>query len=388
MCTRSTGSPLRGVPVPSSSLESSEAEDDGMRAGAEPLHSLSGRSLLAQQLLGLRGCARRLSPSVRRKRQMTPEDKKDATYWDKRQKNNEAAKRSRERRRFNDFVLEGQLLALSEENAKLRAEMLQLQCHFGLATEQPADSPAPSHHPAPSRLKSSLWSLRARAGAFPRDKEGDGEFFQDPRVSWTALIGGNNVSSNQSPFPGSIPGTGIPAHYLGPLHSLQRSHFLPQHQPENQGLTLGGRLEKAPQQTCSSRAGPAEPEGADSHQGCSSKETSLVEFKSRTCSKLSFLSPSHACPSLPSLPPSAQLAQSRFPPGPINPSICGSLLLPWGASGLHLTPIYYNQPLYLPLDSSKVLPQVLDMHRNLKSQTDAFSAELAHLRRHFVSENC
>ncbi|MBN3323025.1 NFIL3 protein, partial [Atractosteus spatula] len=46
-----------------------------------------------------------------------PDEKKDASYWEKRRKNNEAAKRSREKRRVNDFVLESRLLALGEENA-------------------------------------------------------------------------------------------------------------------------------------------------------------------------------------------------------------------------------------------------------------------------------
>ncbi|XP_036409752.1 NFIL3 like protein-like [Megalops cyprinoides] len=73
-----------------------------------------------------------VGPSSRRKREFTPEDKKDLSYWAKRQKNNEAAKRSRERRRVNDMVLERHLLALSEENVHLRAELLALKRRFGL----------------------------------------------------------------------------------------------------------------------------------------------------------------------------------------------------------------------------------------------------------------
>ncbi|MBN3303157.1 NFIL3 protein, partial [Amia calva] len=61
-----------------------------------------------------------------------PDEKKDASYWEKRRKNNEAAKRSREKRRVNDFVLESRLLALSEENVRLRAELLALKLRFGL----------------------------------------------------------------------------------------------------------------------------------------------------------------------------------------------------------------------------------------------------------------
>ncbi|KAJ8278872.1 hypothetical protein COCON_G00059380 [Conger conger] len=67
----------------------------------------------------------------RRKREFMPEERKDATYWEKRKKNNEAAKRSREKRRVNDYVLEAQLAALSEENTHLRAELLALRLQLG-----------------------------------------------------------------------------------------------------------------------------------------------------------------------------------------------------------------------------------------------------------------
>ncbi|KAF6733055.1 Nuclear factor interleukin-3-regulated protein [Oryzias melastigma] len=70
--------------------------------------------------------------SCRRKREFIPEEKKDTLYWERRRKNNEAAKRSREKRRINDMVLENQLLALGEENAALRAELLSLKLRFGL----------------------------------------------------------------------------------------------------------------------------------------------------------------------------------------------------------------------------------------------------------------
>lgn len=70
--------------------------------------------------------------SCRRKREFIPDEKKDAMYWEKRRKNNEAAKRSREKRRLNDLVLENKLIALGEENATLKAELLSLKLKFGL----------------------------------------------------------------------------------------------------------------------------------------------------------------------------------------------------------------------------------------------------------------
>ncbi|XP_053558359.1 nuclear factor interleukin-3-regulated protein [Bombina bombina] len=72
--------------------------------------------------------------SCRRKREFIPDEKKDAMYWEKRRKNNEAAKRSREKRRLNDLVLESKLMALGEENANLKTELLSLKLKFGLIT--------------------------------------------------------------------------------------------------------------------------------------------------------------------------------------------------------------------------------------------------------------
>uniref|UniRef100_A0A8C8AQ21 BZIP domain-containing protein n=1 Tax=Otus sunia TaxID=257818 RepID=A0A8C8AQ21_9STRI len=74
------------------------------------------------------------SSACRRKREFIPDEKKDAMYWEKRWKNNEAAKRSREKRRLNDLVLENKLIALGEENATLKAELLSLKLKFGLIT--------------------------------------------------------------------------------------------------------------------------------------------------------------------------------------------------------------------------------------------------------------
>lgn len=70
--------------------------------------------------------------NCRRKREFISDEKKDANYWEKRRKNNEAAKRSREKRRFNDLVLENRVLALNEENVRLKTELLQLKLRFGL----------------------------------------------------------------------------------------------------------------------------------------------------------------------------------------------------------------------------------------------------------------
>ncbi|XP_059414862.1 uncharacterized protein LOC132149549 isoform X2 [Carassius carassius] len=70
--------------------------------------------------------------SCRRKREFISDEKKDACYWEKRRKNNEAAKRSREKRRFNDMILENRVMALNDENVRLKTELLQLKLRFGL----------------------------------------------------------------------------------------------------------------------------------------------------------------------------------------------------------------------------------------------------------------
>ncbi|XP_051551542.1 nuclear factor interleukin-3-regulated protein-like [Myxocyprinus asiaticus] len=76
-------------------------------------------------------------PSLRglglhRRREFIPEEKKDAIYWEKRCKNNEAARRSREKWRINDYVLETRLVSMSKENTRLRAELLALKLLYGL----------------------------------------------------------------------------------------------------------------------------------------------------------------------------------------------------------------------------------------------------------------
>ncbi|XP_011932760.1 PREDICTED: uncharacterized protein LOC105593832 [Cercocebus atys] len=76
--------------------------------------------------------ARGRGPTIRRQREFMPEEKKDTVYWEKRRKNNEAAKRSREKRRLNDAAIEGRLAALMEENALLRGELKALKLRFGL----------------------------------------------------------------------------------------------------------------------------------------------------------------------------------------------------------------------------------------------------------------
>lgn len=96
-----------------------------------PLSTVSELALQQGKAMLFQG---RVSGPSRRKREFMPDEKKDNTYWEKRRKNNEAAKRSREKRRLNDFAMESQLAALSKENAVLRTELLSLKLRFGLVS--------------------------------------------------------------------------------------------------------------------------------------------------------------------------------------------------------------------------------------------------------------
>ena len=77
------------------------------------------------------------SKIIRKQREFIPEFKKDDCYWSKRRKNNEAAKRSREKRRMNDAVMSQKIVELTKENAELKRELESLKRKFGLRTDKP-----------------------------------------------------------------------------------------------------------------------------------------------------------------------------------------------------------------------------------------------------------
>ncbi|XP_078573686.1 uncharacterized protein LOC144860390 [Branchiostoma floridae x Branchiostoma japonicum] len=96
--------------------------------------AMPGESVELQRVLNAR---RKDVLSSRKRREFIPEEKKDGAYWDKRRKNNEAAKRSREKRRLNDMVLETRVLQLTQENARLRAEMYAMKQRLTEVTSGP-----------------------------------------------------------------------------------------------------------------------------------------------------------------------------------------------------------------------------------------------------------
>lgn len=180
---RSPKHPADGC-IPSSTGEISPSKDEP--GSLSRLLPLTGSSALARQLF-LQSYRKPLIPSRRRKREMTPAEKKDASYWVKRRKNNEAAKRSREKRRISDFMLEGQVLALSEENAQLRAELLSLQYHMGIGQGLDINQPMiPFHYPVASHLKPSLWGLASSTAAL--SAEGPEQYLSWPQHSSSPVI--------------------------------------------------------------------------------------------------------------------------------------------------------------------------------------------------------
>lgn len=110
-----------------SNKNSMEVDNYSNYSGSVPSPVPEGGVRISRQAKGTK-------PTVtcRRKREFISDEKKDACYWEKRRKNNEAAKRSREKRRLNDMVLENRVMALNEENVRLKTELLQLKLRFGL----------------------------------------------------------------------------------------------------------------------------------------------------------------------------------------------------------------------------------------------------------------
>lgn len=73
--------------------------------------------------------------SQRKQREFIPDAKKDESYWDRRRRNNEAAKRSREKRRFNDMVLEQRVIELTKENHILKAQLEAIKDKYNICGE-------------------------------------------------------------------------------------------------------------------------------------------------------------------------------------------------------------------------------------------------------------
>lgn len=92
--------------------------------------------------------------ALRRSRHFVPNECKDEYYWHKRLKNNEAARKSRQKRRNIDSVLEEKVLVLSHENDMLRNELYNLKVKYGeISPHDPKYSNTQPLEPSPSDSK-------------------------------------------------------------------------------------------------------------------------------------------------------------------------------------------------------------------------------------------
>ena len=98
--------------------------------------SLSGVTNPSPANADLKSILPNTSKIIRKQREFIPEFKKDEGYWSKRRKNNEAAKRSREKRRINDVVMAQKIGELTNENTNLKRELEAIKRHFGLRIDQ------------------------------------------------------------------------------------------------------------------------------------------------------------------------------------------------------------------------------------------------------------
>ncbi|KAL6468756.1 hypothetical protein MHYP_G00222800 [Metynnis hypsauchen] len=341
---RNPGQPAE-MCLPSSLADMTGEEDESI--SARRLVPLPGPSLLARRLLNLHSYRGSLIPSRRRKREMTPAEKKDALYWDKRRKNNEAAKRSREKRRFNDLMLEGQLLALSEENAQLRAELLSLQYHMGLGRSadiaHALHSNAPFQCPTQPHLQSSLWGLSAAIP--PTDLYQC--WPQSSSCSASPPTNSSQILSQKNP---------------------QRNSTVPPHAPSMD--------QPAEQSTQGSRSSEAD---SATHQQVSSTNDPTNEQESSSSNSPS--SPS----SLSSQPtPNWLLTGLKHPTNQHN-----NLLLQWGSSCLRPSPLHacWPQSFSLPFRDSDESHHGINSFWNINGKFSMLSAEISQLRRYLRPEN-
>lgn len=350
---------------PSSSVESSGYIEPDPDHGL--LLPVTRSSMLARRLLRLRACSSHVSPITRRKREMIPADKKDSIYWDKRRKNNEAAKRSREKRRLNDLMLEGQLLALSEENAQLRAHVLSLQYHTSLSAEKSKaatacatptapvvastlPSPRPAHTPA--LFQTGVWG--------------------NSRSSPTSVLGLRQQETASHPFETKVPCFSSPRG-AGGFNPLS-----PQNCGTQQGIfPLSGPRVLSPRAALEGRKS-VEVEIDAQRQVSSSDDipNSTDEFSHPVSSIRAFLSTPdtlHHASNL-SYPP-----QNWLVPHVNHSAVCNNLLLPWRSSYLPPPAVYPSLPLYIQERQGQGLGMEADIHKGFKSRFSSAPTGLSHL---------
>lgn len=321
---------------PSSSVESSgytePDTDPRLLAGTRS-------SLLARRLMRLRAYSSHFTPVTRRKREMIPDERKDSNYWDKRLKNNEAAKRSREKRRLNDLMKEGHLLALSEENAQLRAQVLNLQYISALSIEKTQ---------IPSRSATSTASVLAPTLPLSPVPPHTPSLFQ---------VGIRDVRQEAAmhKYESKIPCFGSTRGLFNPL-----GHH-------NCG-TQQGILPLTGSRVLSSGCGKSAEARTDIHRQVSSNGVASISTNVPS-PPLSSLSAFMASPdtlnhaSALSYPP-----QNWLVPQMNHPTVCNNILLPWPSSYLPPSAVYPGLPLHLQERQSQGLGLETHVQREFKGR--------------------
>lgn len=259
--------------------------------------------LLARRLFRLRA-GRSHGPSARRKREMTPNDKKDAIYWGKRLKNNEAAKRSREKRRLNDLMKDGQLLALSDENARLRAQVLSLQYRSSLSAGESQASALSLAHP-PFLFQPGMWG--------------------DSRIGKGPVLAARQQQIR--PF------------------EAQFSCF------SSTKSVAGYDAKSSP--TCGAQRAPYVHSHTEVFEGGRSGEAGMDAQRQYSTSYAPISAPPHPASSIPAFlpPPDVSTFASASPtwlaPHLNHQAVCNNLLLPWQSSYLPPPVVHPCQPLYM-----------------------------------------
>ncbi|XP_053385723.1 nuclear factor interleukin-3-regulated protein-like [Mercenaria mercenaria] len=72
----------------------------------------------------------------RRQKEYIPESKKDYAYWVKRLRNNDAARRSRQKKSNHSLALKKQLIEMTRENNQLQKELNLIKTKFGLSLDE------------------------------------------------------------------------------------------------------------------------------------------------------------------------------------------------------------------------------------------------------------
>ncbi|XP_026161328.1 uncharacterized protein LOC113129507 [Mastacembelus armatus] len=338
---------------PSSSVDSSDfVEHDLDQALLLPV---TRSSLLARRLLRFRACSGHVSPVTRRKREMTPADKKDSAYWDKRRKNNEAAKRSREKRRMNDLMLERQLLTLSEENAQLRARVLSLQYHSSRSAEKSK---------AASGWATSRASVVASTLASPRLAHTpaliQAELWGKSRNNPASVLGMGQQETVSHPFEAKMPC------FSSTAGAGDFNHLCPENCGTQQGIfPLSGHRVLSPRAAL--EGGRSMEVEADAQRQVSSSDDIFIstdELSDPGSSVRAFL------PTPDTLHHTSTLthpAQSWLVPHMSHP-VCNNLLVPWRSPYLSPSAVYHGLPLYIQERQGPGLGVEADFQRGFMSR--------------------